>query len=43
MGLKSVLMPLLAIIRKSLKTAIRVEGLNNRQLLNALSLILEVH
>jgi len=36
-------MPLLAIIRKSLKIAIRVKGLNNRQLSNALSLMLEVH
>jgi hypothetical protein len=36
-------MPLLATIRKSSKTAIRVEGLNNRQLSNASGLMLEVH
>jgi len=33
-------MPLLATIRKSLKIAIRVKGLNNRLLLNTLSLML---
>jgi hypothetical protein len=40
MGSKSVPMPLLATIRKSSKTAIRVEGLNNRQLSNASGLML---
>jgi hypothetical protein len=41
MDSKSVPIPLLATVRKSSKTAIRIEGLNNRQLSNVLGLMLE--